>query len=269
MRNRLKAAVGGITEQGQRLRTRLPGSVGVDDDPDAEDLDPPPGLDDDVTDLAELDDGDAAPLDIEGDVPLFELLRRLDPAPAVPLTAPHTVGLVSLVERLGGEDDKRVRRILALVGDRLSLTAGPDGIAVRGILRRRHTPWDRIGRLTFADRYELLRGNYLQKLTDDLANRLTPIPIPGLRWLLRRVVGGLSGWLEHKVLTPEQIESMRQGAGGALTHVERRGFDIELSGPLLLVSILAPGFCAAVEEEATRRKVPIVREDAPALTDKK
>ena len=49
----------------------------------------------------------------------------------------------------------------------------------------------------------------------------------------------------------------RAGAGNALLGIERRGFDIELSGPLLLVSILAPGFSEAVEQEAARRSVEV------------
>jgi hypothetical protein len=88
--------------------------------------------------------------------------------------------------------------------------------------------------------------------------KILPVPIPGLSWLLRRLLGGLAAWLENKIFTPEEIESMRQGAGFCLTHIQRRGFDIELSGPLLLVSLLGPGLSEATEQEARLRGVDVV-----------
>jgi hypothetical protein len=39
--------------------------------------------------------------------------------------------------------------------------------------------------------------------------------------------------------------------------VERRGRDIDLSGALLLVSLLAPGLSEAVEQEARQRGIPV------------
>jgi hypothetical protein len=224
----------------------------------------------DHEDLARLDDEDAAPIAFDADRSLFELLRQIDPTPPVPLNAVHEVGFVSLLRRLGevGDtgllEDSRARRILDLVGDRLSISAGPDGITTRSLVRRRHTPWSKVQRLTFGGRYDLLRGDGLTKLVDDIKSRMIPIPIPGLSWLLRRVVGGLASWLEQKFFTEDQIEALRSGAGNALLGVGRRGFDIELSGPLLLVSILAPGLSEAVEQEARARGIGIEVSDGGA-----
>ena len=139
----------------------------------------------------------------------------------------------------------------------MSISAGPDGITVRSLVRRRHTPWSKVQRLTLSGRYDLLRGDGLTKLVDDIKSRMIPIPIPGLSWLLRRVVGGIANWLEQKFFTEDQIEALRGGAGNAVLGIQRRGFDIELSGPLLLVSILAPGLSEAVEHEAKARGIAI------------
>lgn len=272
MQNRLRSAVTGLTSQAKRL---IPGRddpvvvTGVDDDPHAEAL-PPAGPAPEDAELAALDEGEAPPMNLADDVLLMDLLREIDPTPAIPLTGRHEAGFVTLLERLAAAtnddlvNDWRVRRVLDLIGDRLSVAIDPQGITVRGLLRRRHTAWDKIGKLTFNSRYELMRGDAITKLAEDIKQRLMPIPIPGLSWLLRRVVGGISNWLERRVFTPEDIESMKSGAGNALTHIERPGFDVELSGPLLLLSILAPGLSEATEAEARRRGVNVAVEDTGA-----
>ncbi len=272
MQNRLRSAVTGLTSQAKRL---IPGRddpvvvTGVDDDPDAEDLAPAASAPEDA-ELAALDEGEAPPINLPDDLLLMDLLRHIDPTPPVPLTGRHEAGFVSLLERLAaGSDDNlmddwRVRRVLDLIGDRVSVAIDPKGITVRGLLRRRHTAWEKIGKLTFTSRYELMRGDAIDKITQDIKQKLMPIPIPGFSWLLRRVVGGLQRWLERKVFTPEDIESMKSGAGSALTHIERPGFDVELSGPLLLLSILAPGLSEATEAEARRRGVNVVVDETGA-----
>jgi hypothetical protein len=170
---------------------------------------------------------------------------------------------VALVRRLGQVagtgllEDWRARRVLDLVGDRLSVSIGPDGITVRSLVRRRHTPWARVQRLTLAGRYDLLRDDGLARLVDGARPRVTPLPVPGLKWLIRRVVGVIANWLEPRLFNPEQIDALRKEAGRALLGIKRRGRDIELSGGLLLVSILAPGLAEAAEQEARRRGIPV------------
>ena len=267
MQDRLRKArqtAAQLAERAQRLR---PGGSSENDATDDDEVDeelPAVDVSDPANeDLARLDDDDADPIVIDSERSLIELLREIDPTPEVPLTTVHEVGFVSLLRRLGELadtgllEDSRARRILDLVGDRLSISVGPDGITIRSLVRRRHTPWRHVQGLTLESRYELLRGDGLNKLAEDVKNKLLPLPIPGLSWILRRVIGGISNWLEHRLLTPEQIESMRSGAGNALVGVKRRGFDIELSGPLLLVSIIAPGLSESIEQEARNRGIPV------------
>jgi hypothetical protein len=274
MQDRLRAARQAAAQLAERTQRFRPGGSSDDEttgDDEADEELPALEAEPDHEDLARLDDEDAAPIAIDADRSLFELLRQIDPTPPVPLTAVHEVGFVSLLRRLGEVadtgllEDSRARRILDLVGDRLSISAGPDGITVRSLVRRRHTPWSKVQRLTLGGRYDLLRGDGLAKLVEDVKSRMIPIPIPGLSWLLRRVVGGIANWLEQKFFTEDQIEALRGGVGNAVLGIQRRGFDIELSGPLLLVSILAPGLSEAVEQEARARGIEIeVSDGGPA-----
>jgi hypothetical protein len=266
MQDRLRAARSAAAHLAERAGQFRPGGAHDEDTSDDEDDEELPTLDlSDPAheDLARLDDAEAEPIALDADGSLFDVLRQIDPTPPVPLTAAHEVGFASLLRRLGEIadtgllEDRRARRVLDLVGDRLSISVGPDGITVRSLVRRRHTPWRRVQRLTFEGRYDLLRGDGLAKLVEDVRTSLLPLPIPGLSWLLRRVLGGIANWLEHRFFTPEQVDALRQGAGNALLRVQRRGRDIELSGALLLVSLLAPGLSEAAEQEARRRGVEV------------
>lgn len=178
------------------------------------------------------------------------------------MTDAHEAGFTSLIRRLdkvegtGLTDQAVVRRILDLVGDRLSLSVGPGGITVRGLLRRRRTAWNHVEHLTFGGRYDLVRSDGLTKIIDDVKSRVG-LPIPGLSWLIRKVVNGIANWLEKRIFTAEEIESLKETGGNALLAIQRRGRDIELSGPLLLVSIIAPGFSEAVEQEARARGIAV------------
>jgi hypothetical protein len=254
-------AAGDLAGKAQRL---IPGKTAVDDPSDDEDDDDLPEIEVNDTahgDLARLDEEDPDPIAIDNDT-LFDDLREIDPTPPLPLTAVHESGFVSLLvgldKQVGGglTDDSRVRRILDLVGDRLSLSVGPDGITVRGLLRRRRTAWKHVEHLTFSGRYELVRSDYLAKLMDDIKSKVG-LPIPGLSWLIRKVVTSIANWLEKRVFTPEEVESLKESGGNVLVAIQRRGRDIELSGPLLLVSILAPGFSEAVEQEARARGIDV------------
>jgi hypothetical protein len=264
-------AAGDLVGKAQRL---IPGGkADVDDPSDDEDDDDLPEVD--VTDPAHvdltlLDEEDADPIEIDVDRSLLDDLREIDPTPPLPLTDTHEAGFASLIRRMDKvvgtdlTDQAVVRRILDLVGDRLTLWVGPDGITVRGLLRRRHTAWNHVEHMTFAGRYDMLRSGYLTKIIDDMKAKVG-LPIPGLSWLIRKVVNGLANWLEKKIFTPEEIESLKETGGNALLAIQRRGRDIEFSGPLLLVSILAPGFSEAVEAEARARGIDVeVEASTPA-----
>ena len=256
-------AAGDLVGKAQRL---IPGGkADVDDPSDDEDDDDLPEVD--VTDpadvdLARLDEEDADPIEIDPDRSLFDDLRAIDPTPPLPLTDMHEAGFVSLIHRLdkvegtGLTDQAVVRRILNLVGDRLTLWVGPEGITVRGLLRRRRTAWNHVEHLTFAGRYDMLRAGYVTRVMDELKAQVG-LPIPGLSWLMRKVANGIATWLETRIFTAEEIESFRATGGNVLLAIQRRGRDIELSGPLLLVSMLAPGFSEAVEQEARSRGIDV------------
>ena len=258
-----KDAAGDLVGKAQRL---IPGGKSdVDDPSDDEDDDDLPQVDVDDSeheDLARLDEQDAEPMAIDTNASLFDDLRAIDPTPPRPLTDVHEAGFASLIHRLdkvegtGLTDQAVVRRILDLVGDRLTLWVGPEGITVRGLLRRRRTGWNHVEHLTFAGRYDMLRAGYVTKVMDNLKAQVG-LPIPGLSWLMRKVANGIATWLETRIFTAEEIESVRETGGNVLLAIQRRGRDIELSGPLMLVSILAPGFCEAVEQEAQARGIAV------------
>ncbi|HEV3363729.1 MAG TPA: PH domain-containing protein [Acidimicrobiia bacterium] len=266
MRERLRAARDAAAELAEKAQRLIPGGKSdVDDPSDDEDDDDLPAVDvaDPAhADLARLDEEDAEPMAIDTNASLFDDLRAIDPTPPLPLTDVHEAGFAALVRGLdkvegtGLTDSALVRRILDLVGDRLTLSVGPDGITVRGLVRRRHTSWNHVEHLTFAGRYDMLRSGYLTKIIDDIKTRLG-LPIPGLSWLIRKVVNGIANWLEKKIFTAEEIDSLKETGGNALLAIQRRGRDIELSGPLLLVSIMAPGFSEAVEREARSRGLEV------------
>jgi len=271
MKDRLRQARQAAADLAEKAKNLRPGASEddvdvdvVDDDEVDEELPDLDISDDTQAELGRLDDeDDAAPITIARDQSFFELLRRIDPTPPVPLAEVHEVGLVALLRRLGELadtgllEDRRASKVLDLVGDRLSISVGPAGITVRSLLRRKHTPWKRVQALTVEGRYDLVRGNGLAKLMESVRAKVVPFPIPGLSWLLRRVTNGIANWLEQHVLTEDQIEAMRTGGGNVLLGIKRRGRDVELEGPLLLVAMLAPGLCEAVEAEARRREIRV------------
>lgn len=256
-------AAGDLVGKAQRL---IPGGkADVDDPSDDEDDDDLPEVD--VADpahddLVRLDEEDAEPMAIDANASLFDDLRAIDPTPPLPLTDMHEAGFASLIHRLdkvegtGLTDQLVVRRILDLVGDRLTLWVGPEGITVRGLLRRRRTAWNHVEHLTFAGRYDMLRAGYVTRVMDELKKQVG-LPIPGLSWLMRKVANGIATWLETRIFTAEEVESFRETGGNVLLAIQRRGRDIEFSGPLLLVSMLAPGFCEAIEREAADRGIDV------------
>ena len=128
---------------------------------------------------------------------------------------------------------------------------------MRGLLRTRHTPWKNMQQLAFTSRYELLTGHLVTQLADDIAGRIFPLPIPGLSWLLRRIVGGITSLYERRRFTPEELEELRTGLGHALTDIERRGLDIELTGALRVLMFFSFGMSAAVKAEAADRGVKV------------
>ncbi|HUH08562.1 MAG TPA: PH domain-containing protein [Egibacteraceae bacterium] len=250
-----KGAASSVGDAVSRAGARVRG-LGVDDDSDAELLDPLDPFSD--PELEALDADEAPPDDAELGLDHFsELLRRLEPVPSLPLSEPFSTGLVPLLRHWAQEEgpgsflaDRRVLRVLGMVGDRFTITVSPDGITVRGLIRRRFAPWSRIQRLTFVDRYQMLREHALEAAVDDIVRRTAPIP--GLRWLLRQVVGAI-----ERRLPSSQRDALQQVGGCALQQIKRRGFDLELSSVLALVAFLSETLSDVAAAEAQLRGIPI------------
>lgn len=268
-RDRLRSVTGLVTDRLGGNPSEPPRAGGeaashVDDDPVAEPLPPLPGGGDDA-ELCGLDDEEAPPVEIPEDVGLADLFRRLDPVPTLPLTSVHETGFASLVGRLseivdtGLLRDRRVRAVVERLGDCLTVAVGPDGIRVRGVVRTRDTPWAGIDQLSFVSRYEMLRGGLVNQLVEDASAYLPRVP--GLKWVLRRVVGGVASLYERRKYSDDEVEDLRVELGLVLTDVERRGLDIELSGALRFVAFFSYGLSAAIEREAHARGVKVVRRE--------
>ena len=240
--------------------------------PEVPGLQPEPELDAlDALDPAE--DGHGTPvavfermnLSLAGGAPLWELFTKVDPGPALPVTASHTVGLGPLLQRFLDATDppalpeRAVRRVLDLVTDRYTLTIGPDGLALRGFRQRRHTPWADVTGITVTNRYEALKSGAIMRII----NNSVQIPIPGLRWLLRTIFGALTRRLERLLLGEDEVRVWRATAGPVVTDIVRRGVDFDLNGPLLIVALLAKGTTTAVVAEAQARSIPIIDVDPP------
>jgi hypothetical protein len=268
MKDRLrqaKQAAADLAEKAQHLRPGGSSDDHVDDDDEEVDEELPAVdvSDSDHEALAHLDadDEDCAPIAVETEHHSFyDVLHKLDPTPPVPLTEKHEVGLVPALKRLsdlapgGLAEDRRVRLVLNLVGDRLAMSAGPDGINIRSLLFRRHTSWKRVQAVRVEGRYDFARSDGFARMLEGVQS---PFPIPGLGWLLRRLTKGILQWAERRFLGEDQIAAAREHGGILLLGIKRRGRDIELEGPLLMVSFLSPGLAEAVEAEARLRGIPV------------
>jgi|GEM_PF-3424229 len=228
-----------------------------DDDPDGVELDPLPVVDD--PELDELDDpandADVA-IDDGDDGRLAELLRKLDPAPPLPLVEPFSAGLGPLLGRWidiepdGVLADSRAKRVIDLIGSRFTIIVSVDAVTVTGLFRTRETPWSKVQEVRLEDRYELFSRRVMAGTVAMLLGR-GRLPIPGLGWLLRGVIG-----LMENLIPRAWRDSMRHESGEALASI-RRSFsrDVELAGPLALVAFLSEGLTAAVADVADRNDV--------------
>ena len=226
-----------------------------DDDPDGEELEPLPEVDDpelDALDDPSNDDEEVTDPPVD-DQALPALLARLDPPPELPLAEPFSAGLGPLlgrwieIEPKGVLADSRAQRVIGLVGSRFTIGVSDESITVTGLFRSRETSWDRVQEVTMEDRYDLFTQRVIAGSVAMLLGRGL-LPIPGLSWLLRGVIGLMEG------LVPDGWrDSMRHESGRALASVRRSAaLDIELAGPLALVAFLSEGLTAAVADVAER-----------------
>jgi hypothetical protein len=274
MKDRLRQArqaAADLAGKAQHLRPGGPSS----DDPETDDEDEVdeelPALD--VSDaaheeLVRLDEGedgdDEAPDVIETRESFFDLLRKVDSTPPLPLAEVHEVGLATMLRRLselggaGFVEDGRVKRVLAIIGDRLSISVGPKGITVRSLIRRKHTPWKRVRAVKLEGRYEMARGDGVAKLMESVRSAIVPFPVPGLTWLLRKVCNSIADFIERRMDSEGEIAAAREGAwGNVFLGVKRWGPDVGVEGPLLLVALMSPGLADAIEGEARARGIAV------------
>lgn len=109
----------------------------------------------------------------------------------------------------------------------------------------------------FTSRYDQVKGQLVAQVADDVAARLLPMPVPGLTWLIGRIVGGVGNLYERRNLTPEELETLRTGLGHSLIVIQRRGMDIELAGALRLLMFFSFGISTALKSEAAARGITV------------
>ncbi|WP_040495048.1 hypothetical protein [Ilumatobacter nonamiensis] len=248
-------SVGSAVHEGEDLFRGIWG----DDDPDGEDLEPL--VDTDDPELDELDDpfgGDATTM--VGRDPdqarLPRLLSKLDPAPDFPLAEPFTAGLGPLLGRWidaepdGVLADGRTRRVLDLIGSRFTVTVSDEAISITGLVRSRNTKWDRVQEVVLEDRYTVFTDRVVAGSVSLLLGRRL-LPIPGLGWLLRGVIG-----LVESMIPDGWRASMQHESGRAFASIRRSmARDVELAGPLALVAFLSEGLTATIAHLAEERNV--------------
>lgn len=195
--------------------------------------------------------------------PLLVALREIDPPPPRPVTAPHTFGFRDLARLAIGEDEAMPARLanagLERVGDRFSVGVDADGIIVHGPVRRRHIPWDRVRAVHMTSRYGLLRSGVIERMADDILRAFGPVPIPGLRRLVRMVTERLTLWVDERfdigLLTGQDESSL----GYTIERIECRRRDVTIGSALMTVAVFAAGTVETIEAEAVLRSVPVRR----------
>jgi hypothetical protein len=186
------------------------------------------------------------------------LLSRLHPTPPLPLTGEFAAGLgpllTAVADQIGGVlRSRRARWVIDRIGDRYTLTVSPEGISSKGLLRTRTVRWSDATAVELEPLTVLVARRVIAGTATSMAGRV--VRIPGLRWLIRKVLGLIGDVLADATgkVTPESVPS-------TLVAVRSPDGDgIELDGPLALTSALSRGITAAAVSEATDRDIPVRR----------
>lgn len=143
----------------------------------------------------------------------------------------------------------RFERLLAQVDRRAGVRVDDSGITVRGLVRVRHTSWDRVERI-------------------ELDNRLDVLLTAATRFLPARRVPVLGGLLTDGVraaaaaATRRLVPTTRQRLGWVVATVHRQGTlhrDIDVDGGAWLTAVLNPSLSEAIQAHAAMRHIPIGR----------
>ncbi len=187
------------------------------------------------------------------------VLRTLHPAPPLPLTEPFSAGLSPLLHDLGGHvggllEGRRAERVLHRLGSRFTVTVDPEGVSAKALLRTRRLAWRDIEHVEVAGQSEVIARQILGRMADRYVSRL--IPIPGVSWLIRKLLGTLTDVLADLVSRPD--ESIEPVVVAVTT--KGRG-DLAFDGLLGIVVLLSHGFTVAVLDRAEAHGVLVVREE--------
>lgn len=143
----------------------------------------------------------------------------------------------------------RLGCLLAAIDERAGVRVDDTGITVRGLVRARHTSWDRVERIELDNRLDVV----VAALTRFLPVRRVPL----VGGLLTDGVRALSAQTTRRLL-PGQ----RRRAGWVVATVHRRGMlrrDLEVDGGAWLTAVLHPRLTAAMESHAAMRHIPVQR----------
>lgn len=143
----------------------------------------------------------------------------------------------------------RFEALLEQVDRRAGVRVDDSGITVRGLVRTRHTSWDRVERIELDNRLDVLLA---------AATRFLPV---------RRVpvIGGLltDGVRAAAAATTRRLApATRQRLGWMVATVHRQGAlhrDIDVDGGAWLTAVLNPSVSEAVQAHAAMRHIPIER----------
>jgi tRNA A-37 threonylcarbamoyl transferase component Bud32 len=153
-------------------------------------------------------------------------------------------GLTDRLDPLLGD---RLAQLRDLVDARAGVRVDDTGITVRGLLRAKHTSWERIERI-------------------ELDNRLDVVLAAGTRFLpVRRlpVVGGLLTDVvtdAASAVTRRVAPRQRERLGWVVARIHRDGLlhrDIEVDGGAWLTAVLDGSVAEAIRSHAEMRHIPI------------
>lgn len=178
-----------------------------------------------------------------------ELLARVTP-PTFPLTRDWGLSIADLVA-VRWAVPSRVRRLLRLLNRFGAVRLSPEGVGVDGT----DVAWDALIEIRRVSLFEIAHGDAIEASVDQLAVFLPPLP--GRRWLLRRVAR-LVAALALRFASAEEADW--PSVPVVLVHRTRLGRAKETSGGLIAALLWAavPEATRVLEQVADERGVPVV-----------
>lgn len=152
-----------------------------------------------------------------------------------------------LTDRLDVVLGDRLAGVRDLVDARAGVRVDDSGITVRGLLRAKHTSWDRVERIEFDNRLDVVLA---------AGTRFLPIRrLPVVGGMLTDLVTDAASAVTRRV-APRQ----RDRAGWVVATIHRDGLlhrDIEVDGGAWLTAVLHGSVAEAIRSHAEMRHIPI------------